>query len=441
MVDDRLQQRLTEVTSHFHDVAAKLSGEKLASEVVSDATVDRAKQSSVRITSSNSAGPRGTGSGFIVGAGNEIITNLHVVGNARSIDVATPSGEHFTARITKVDELSDLALLKVDGMNADSSRAVKFGSTADLKPYSQLFAVGHPNGVEQAQVSMGRFTSLGTYEGFIGKEEANQWRQALPVFYGSETSPGKYAAKPGSADYRAYVDDAEKYLAAGRVGAQLIIDHGNSGGLVQNAQGETIGVATNISPQKSGEAFLVPAENVVNLINNPNNRFAFNYEKETKFDRNPALTVASDAAILGLGYKFRSLAAPIIGAAYSVNLYNDLKLATSSDIYGDRSEYITDAAIDGAAVAGGVLSLIPKTKLLGYGLVGARTLYDVGSDFFKGEPVLNHIKRTDSTQPERSGEPLYWSLVDRVNANSGQVAPRSTRSIQGMNQGLKIGRH
>ncbi len=433
MVDDRLQLRMGEVTSHIHDVAAKLSGQKLVDEVISDEAVERAKQSTVRITASNADGPRGTGSGFIVGAGNEVVTNLHVIGNARSIDVATPSGEHFTARVTKVDELSDLALLTVDGMNADGSKAVKFGSTADLKPYSKLFAVGHPNGVEQAQVSQGAYRGMSTYGELIPKFEADQWRGAVPVLYGND------------AFGKAYTAEADKYLSAGRVDATLHIDHGNSGGLVQNAKGETIGVATNISPQRPGQAFLVPSENVVSLLNNPNNRFSFNYESETNFDRNPVLTVGKDAALLGLGYKFRPIAAPLLGAAYSVDLYNDLKMATSKDIYGNRSDYIMNAAVDGAAVTGGVLSLIPKTKMIGYGLVGARALYEVGSDFFKGDPVLNHVKRTDAAQPQRMGEPLYWSLIDRVNASSGQLAPRPASSLQNSMkssiQGLKIGRH
>jgi hypothetical protein len=173
----------------------------------------------------------------------------------------------------------------------------------------------------------------------------------------------------------------------------------------------------------------------------PNNRFAFNYEQQTNFDRDPLLTVGKDAALLGLGYKFRPLAAPMLGAVYSVDLYNDLKLATSSDIYGRRSDYIKDAAIDAAAVTGGVLSLIPKTRMVGYGLVGARALYEVGTDFFKGDPGLNHVKRTDAAQPQRSGEPLYWSLMDRVNASSGQMSPRPASSIPGSLHGLRIGRH
>lgn len=433
MVDDRLNLNLGEVTSHFRDKAAQLSGQKLSDEVISDAVVDKAKQSTVKITTSSIDGPRGYGSGFIVGSGNEIITNLHVIGNARSIDIATPSGEHFAARVTKVDEFSDLALLKVDGMSADSSRAVKFGSTADLTGYAKLFAVGHPNGVDRAEVSQGTFRAMSTYGEVIPKYEADQWRNGVPVLYGKD------------AFGQAYIPDAEKYLATSRVAATLHIDHGNSGGLVQNAKGETIGVATNISPQRPGQAFLVPSENVVSLLNNPNNRFAFNYEKETNFDRNPVLTAGKDVALLGLGYKFRPVAAPLLGAAYSIDLYNDLKLATSSNLYGNRSDYIRNAAIDAAGVTGGVLSLVPKARMVGYGLVGARVLYEVGSDLFKGDPVLNHVKRTDAAQPQRSGEPLYWSLIDRVNANSGQVAPRSASSIQGSihssGQGLRIGRH
>ncbi len=314
-------------------------------------------------------------------------------------------------------------------MNADSARAVKFGSTADLKPYSKLFTVGHPNGVEQAEVSEGTYRGMGTYGSVIPKYEADQWRKAVPLLYGKD------------AFGQAYNSEAEKYLAGSRLSASLQIDHGSSGGVVQNANGEAIGVATNVSPQRPGQAFLVPSENVVSLLNNPNNRFAFNYEQQTNFERDPLMTVGKDAALLGLGYKFRPIAAPLLGAMYSVDLYNDLRLATSSDLYGRRSDYIKDAAIDAAAVTGGALSLIPKTRVIGYGLVGARALYEVGTDFFKGDSVLNHVKRTDAAQPQRSGEPLYWSLMDRVNANSGPMSPRPASFVPSSMHGLRIGRH
>jgi len=393
------------------------AGAKLSQEVISAQTAEQAKKSTVFITVSSDSGPRGFGSGFIVGDGKQVVTNLHVVGDAKSIDIKTPSGEHFAARVSKVDEFSDLAVLDVEGLHAQS-KAVKLGSSQALVKGDTLVASGHPNGVSQATSTFGNYRSTDSYKALQPERDVALWMKVTEGVY--------------TEDADSYKRDAEKFLGTSRLHAKLGIDHGNSGGPVSNARGETVGVATNITPDKPGESFLVPSENVAKLLQDSDKRFNFVYEKESNFDRYPVLTTAKDAAILGLGYRFRPVAAPLMGATYGIDLYDDLKMATGSNLYGNRNKYIAEAAMDGAAVTGGVLSLIPKTKLVGFGLVGARVLYDVGNDFFGGDPVFKKVVRTDRAEPQRTGEPLYWSLIDRVNASSKQLAPQKQNFLAPM---------
>ncbi|MGH8370819.1 MAG: trypsin-like peptidase domain-containing protein, partial [Gammaproteobacteria bacterium] len=54
------------------------------------------------------------GSGFIIGADGEILTNYHVIENADSISVKLADRRVLPARVLGVDTGSDLALLKVD---------------------------------------------------------------------------------------------------------------------------------------------------------------------------------------------------------------------------------------------------------------------------------------------------------------------------------------
>ncbi len=422
MTDTALTRKLEIIGKEMQSHADRLNGanvdggaaERLAQEVISTQAVEQAKKSTVLISVSSDQGRSGSGSGFIVGDGKQVVTNVHVIGNAKSIEVTTPSGEVFMARVSKVDEFSDLAVLDVEGLNAPS-KAVKLGASKALVRGEALFASGHPNGVREAIITVGQFKSIESYKDVQTTAESSMWMNIVEVLYPNEVP--------------AYQRDAEKFLATSRLDTRLGINHGSSGGPVQNARGETVGVSTNMSPERPGAAFLVPSENVAKLLQDSNKRFNFVYEKESNFDRYPVLTSVKNAAVLGLGYKYRPVAAPLLGISYGLELYNDVTMANKSDLYGNRSTHLAHAAMDGAAVAGGVLSLIPKTKLLGFGIVGARVLYDAGTDFVGGDPVLKKVVRTDRAEPQRSGEPLYWSLLDRVNASSKQLAPQTNRFI------------
>jgi len=84
--------------------------------------------------------PKGAGTGFFITDSGYLITNKHVVKNARQIRLATSSGL-ITAKVVKVDEANDFALLKAEGKFAalpvSASRAMKLGAS--------VATVGFPN--------------------------------------------------------------------------------------------------------------------------------------------------------------------------------------------------------------------------------------------------------------------------------------------------------
>jgi serine protease Do len=57
----------------------------------------------------------GEGSGFFISADGYIVTNNHVVNNAKSVQVTTDDGTIYTAKVIGTDPKTDLALIKVDG--------------------------------------------------------------------------------------------------------------------------------------------------------------------------------------------------------------------------------------------------------------------------------------------------------------------------------------
>lgn len=59
----------------------------------------------------------GIGSGFIVQPNGVIVTNAHVVAGATNVSIALRDGTTYPAKILGIDEMNDLAVLKIDARN------------------------------------------------------------------------------------------------------------------------------------------------------------------------------------------------------------------------------------------------------------------------------------------------------------------------------------
>ena len=83
-----------------------------------------------------------TGSGFIVSSDGYVLTNAHVVGSARSVNVKLASGKVIKGEVTDLDQVADLALLKLS--TGEKLPALEFGSSAGLRPGEWVVALGSP---------------------------------------------------------------------------------------------------------------------------------------------------------------------------------------------------------------------------------------------------------------------------------------------------------
>ena len=117
---------------------------------------------------------RKLGSGVIVSPDGYILTNNHVVQNAKEIKVALNDGRSFTAKVIGTDPQTDIALIKVDADNlpaltlADSNK-VDFGDV--------VLAVGNPFGIGQTVTrgivsAVNRVTASDMDEDFIQTDAA-----------------------------------------------------------------------------------------------------------------------------------------------------------------------------------------------------------------------------------------------------------------------------
>jgi S1-C subfamily serine protease len=159
---------------------------------------------------------RGQGSGFFIDGEGHILTNNHVVENAKTVDVVLHNGKKLEAKVVGTDPQNDLALLQVSTAELDKTTFLPLGNSDSIKPGQMAIAMGSPYGLE-GSVTVGVVSGVG---------------RSLP----SDSS-------------RTIVNVIQTDAA---------INPGNSGGPLLNSQGEVIGINTAIEVSSSSIGFAVP---------------------------------------------------------------------------------------------------------------------------------------------------------------------------------------
>jgi serine protease Do len=174
------------------------------------------------------------GSGFIISAEGDIVTNAHVVAGAAEIIVTTTDGKQYKAKIVGMDETFDVALLKI---SAEKLPFIRLGDSDDVIIGEWVIALGNPFGLfdvnSKPTVTVGVVSAKGM------------------SFKGSRSIEGKY-----------YADMIQTDAA---------INGGNSGGPLVNGLGECIGMNAFIisgSEQKTsiGIGFAIPINRIKKVL-------------------------------------------------------------------------------------------------------------------------------------------------------------------------------
>ena len=90
-------------------------------------------------------GSASTGTGVILTSDGYIVTNAHVVDGAGAIQVLLTDDRTFSASLVGSDEISDLAVLKVEAADLTPAR---FGDSSQLRIGDTVAAIGDPLGIE-----------------------------------------------------------------------------------------------------------------------------------------------------------------------------------------------------------------------------------------------------------------------------------------------------
>ena len=143
------------------------------------------------------------GTGSIINRNGEIITNWHVVGNARKLSIWLLPDDpekmdekllwrepNFVGTVINRNKGKDLALVKVEGL-PKNIKIIRFGKTSDVPIGSTVYAIGHPSG-EAWTFSSGMVTQIRpnyTWNYDNSSHKANVIQHEVPTNPGNSGGP------------------------------------------------------------------------------------------------------------------------------------------------------------------------------------------------------------------------------------------------------------
>jgi len=86
----------------------------------------------------------GQGSGFIIDKEGHILTNYHVIANARQVEVTLHNRKKYRAEIVGTDRSHDLAVIQI---KAPEIQPMTLGDSANLQVGQKVYAIGNPFGL------------------------------------------------------------------------------------------------------------------------------------------------------------------------------------------------------------------------------------------------------------------------------------------------------
>jgi putative serine protease PepD len=162
------------------------------------------------------------GSGFVFDAAGHVVTNYHVVANASEFAVRFSDGSTYDAELVGSDPSTDLAVLKVDAPG-DVVHPLDLGNSDDVEIGDGVVAIGSPYGLEETITS-----------GIVSALDRT-------------------------------IESTNGYSIPGTIQTDAAINHGNSGGPLLDAQGDVVGVNSQIESESGGNTgigFAIPSNTV-----------------------------------------------------------------------------------------------------------------------------------------------------------------------------------
>ncbi len=182
------------------------------------------------------------GSGFISDSKGHLITNSHVVGSSKIVNVLFENGNRHTAKVIGRDSLNDIAVLKiVENISSQGRNALPqpllIGNSSNLKIGQTVIAIGSPFGLDHTMTS-GTISQVGRLI-----PEGSSIQQFLRLHF----------------PWLSYsIPDA--------IQTDAPINPGNSGGPLLNMQGQVVGLNTATISGSNGIGFAISSNTLSRIV-------------------------------------------------------------------------------------------------------------------------------------------------------------------------------
>ena len=172
----------------------------------------------------------GAGTGIVISEDGYILTNKHVISEARSVQVVMSDGtRHSDVTIVGSDPLNDIAFLKIK--NVSDLKVATLGDSGAMRVGQDVIAIGNSLGQYQNTVTSGIVSGLGR-----------------PV-------------TAASSELNSRVESLTDLLQT-----DAAINPGNSGGPLINSAGQVVGINTAIAADAQGIGFAIPINAAKGMI-------------------------------------------------------------------------------------------------------------------------------------------------------------------------------
>ena len=162
------------------------------------------------------------GTGVIATSDGYIITNKHVVGDSKEIQVILNDGTAYDdVKVVAVDPLNDVAYLKISGVSG--LPVAELGDSKTLSTGQEVIAIGN---------------ALGQYEGTVTR--------------------GIISGINRTVNAASDINSTKIETLSDMIQTDAAINSGNSGGPLVNAKGQVVGINTAVASQAQGIGFAIP---------------------------------------------------------------------------------------------------------------------------------------------------------------------------------------
>src|SRR5215469_4756292 len=174
------------------------------------------------------------GTGFVYDKHGHIVTNGHVVGDAKVVDVTFPDGNRYTAKVVANDLFSDIAVLQISRNSSQlhrqllsSLKPLVLANSSNLEVGDTAIAIGNPLGLSDAMTT-GIVSAIG---------------RSIPVSVGGFSIPNA-------------------------IQTDTPVVSGDSGGPLLNTRGEMIGMNTAVTGTNKiyGIGFAIPSNTITKIV-------------------------------------------------------------------------------------------------------------------------------------------------------------------------------